>query len=220
MNTRINLYRDEFEPKFDLISATNTLVFGVIALIIMGTIFFGIWQDQASRQQQLSQVKSSIAAKQKQLDALTKQLSQRQKDPVLLATLEKQKMRLSSATELADKLKSLSQLRAKPLSTAFTSFAEVNTRNIWLSNFTINDTKIIVQGNISEPGALPQWLQSIGKTSFFNERKFGAATVFRAEQQLGFTIESYESHIDASQDQQAEMDANDQQSATQQGGNQ
>ena len=199
MNTRINLYRDEFKPKFVWLSATNTMIFGGIALLIMGGTHLSFWQGQQKRLQELSKVESSIEAKNKELQELSEQLTLRQKNPVLLAKLSKQKLRLSSAKHLADKLKSLSKRQDKPLSSALTSFAEVNNKNVWLTAFKVNDTDILIEGNINQPDALPAWLKAIGKTEFFNNRDFRAATVFRAEQQLSFTIESKISQKQATQ---------------------
>jgi Tfp pilus assembly protein PilN len=190
MNTRINLYRDEFKPQFVWISAINTIVFGFITLLIMGATYFGFWQGQQTRLQELSKVENSIEAKQKELKELTEQVMLRQKNPVLLATLSKQKLRLSTAKHLADKLRSLSKLHDKPLSSALTSFAEVNNNDVWLTTFKVNDTDIVIEGNINKPDALPSWLKAIGKTEFFHNRDFRAATVFRADQQLSFKIES------------------------------
>ncbi len=190
MKSRINLYRDEFKPQFVWISATNSLVFGVLTLLIMGGVYFAAWQSQQSRTQELVQIQNDIASRERQLDELTKQLTLRQKNPVLLAKLDNQKIRLSTAKNLADKLANLSKLQAKPFSSALTSFAEVNDSKVWLTSFKINDQEIEIQGNINEPGALPSWLKSIGKTSFFNSRDFRAATVFRTDGQLGFKIES------------------------------
>jgi Tfp pilus assembly protein PilN len=199
MNTRIDLYRDEFKPQFVWISATNTMIFGVIALLIMGSTYFGFWQGQQTRLQELSKVQSSIEAKNKELKELTEQLTLRQKNPVLLAKLSKQKLRLSTAKHLADKLRSFSKLQDKPLSSALTSFAEVNNNNVWLTTFKVNDTDIVIEGNINQPDALPIWLKAIGKTDFFNNRDFRAATVFRADQQLSFKIESKVSQKQATQ---------------------
>lgn len=190
MNSRINLYRDEFKPQFVWVSATNAMVFSIFTLLIMGGIFFGVWQSQQSRTQELAQIQSEIAFKDSQLAEITNQLTRRQKNPVLLAQLDTQKFRLSTAKDLADKLSNLSKLQEKPFSTALTSFAEVSNSSVWLTSFKINEKNIEIQGNISEPGALPSWLKSIGKTSFFNNRDFRAATVFRTEGQLGFKIES------------------------------
>lgn len=190
MKTRINLYRDEFKPQFVWVSATNSLVFGVIALLVMGAIYFGIWQDQNSREQELAEIKSSIETKKSKLDQLTKQLTQRKKDPALLNQLSSQQVRLSTAKHLADKLESLSKMQEDSFSSAFTSFAEINNSSVWLTQFKVNDSEIVIQGNINKPGALPIWLKSIGKTNFFENRKFSAATVYRTEEQLSFRIQS------------------------------
>jgi Tfp pilus assembly protein PilN len=190
MKTRINLYRDEFKPQFVWVSATNSIVFGVIALLVMGAIFFGIWQDQNSREQELAEIKSSIEAKKSKLDEVTKQLTQRKKDPALLNQLSTQQVRLSTAKHLADKLESLSKLQENSFSSALTSFAEINNSSVWLTQFKVNDTEIVIEGNINKPGALPTWLKSIGKTKFFENRKFSAATVYRTEEQLSFRIQS------------------------------
>jgi Tfp pilus assembly protein PilN len=190
MNSRINLYRDEFKPQFVWVSATNAMIFSVLTLMLMGGTYFGVWESQQSSAQELAQIQNDIASKDRQLSELTKQLTDRQKNPVLLSKLETQKFRLSTAKDLADKLSNLSKLQEKPFSTALTSFAEVNNSSVWLSSFKINEKNIEIQGNINEPGALPSWLKSIGKTSFFNNRDFQAATVFRTEGQLGFKIES------------------------------
>lgn len=196
MNSRINLYRDEFKPQFVWVSATNAMFFSVLTLLLMAGIYFGVWQSQQSRTQELAQIQNDIASKDRQLGELSKQLTDRQKNPVLLSKLETQKFRLSTAKDLADKLSNLSKLQEKPLSTALTSFAEANNSTVWLTSFKINQKNIEIQGNINEPGALPSWLKSIGKTSFFNNRDFRAATVFRTEGQLGFKIESKASQIE------------------------
>jgi Tfp pilus assembly protein PilN len=196
MNSRINLYRDEFKPQFVWVSATNAVVFSVLILLLMGGTYFGVWESQQSSAQELAQIQNDIATRDRQLAELTKQLTLRQKNPVLLAKLDTQKFRLSTAKDLADKLSNLSKLQEKPFSTALTSFAEVNNSSVWLSSFKINDKSIEIQGNINEPGALPSWLKSIGKTSFFNSRDFRAATVFRTEGQLGFKIESKAAKIE------------------------
>jgi len=190
MNRRINLYRDEFKPQFVWISATNTVLFGILALLLMGGVYFAVWQSEQSRIQELAQIKNDIASKERQLEELTKQLTLRQKNPVLLAKLDTQKMRLSTARDVADKLANLSKRQEKPFSVALSAFSEVNDSKVWLTSFKINDKRIQIQGNINDPSALPAWLKSIGKTSFFNSRDFRAATVFRTDGQLGFMIES------------------------------
>lgn len=190
MTRRINLYRDEFKPQFVWVSATNTLFFGVLALLLMGGIYFGVWQSQQSGMQELAQVKNDIALNERQLEELSKQLTLRQKNPVLLAKLDTQKIRLSTAKDVANKLANLSKLQEKPFSVALNSFAEVNNSKVWLTSFKINEKNIQIQGNINDPGALPSWLKAIGKTHFFNSRDFRAATVFRTDGQLGFMIES------------------------------
>jgi Tfp pilus assembly protein PilN len=195
MKTRFNLYGDEFKPQFVLISANNTIVFGLIATLIMGVIYLGVWQDQKTQQQTLNQVQSKFASTQEKLDDLTKQLALRTKDPVLLAKLTRQKLKLSAAKNLADKLDSLSELRERPFSSVLDSFVEANNNNVWLTSFKVNDKRIFIEGNISEPAALPAWLKSIGKTEFFNNRDFGAATVFRTDEQLNFTIESQKQSV-------------------------
>lgn len=196
MNSRINLYRDEFKPQFVWVSATNAMFFSGLTLLLMGGIYFGVWQSQQSRMQELAQIQNDITSKDLLLGELTKELTDRQKNPVLLSKLETQKFRLSTAKDLADKLSNLSKLQEKPLSTALTSFAEANNSSVWLTSFKINEMDIEIQGNINEPDALPSWLKSIGKTSFFNNRDFRAATVFRTEGQLGFKIESKASQIE------------------------
>jgi Tfp pilus assembly protein PilN len=190
MNNRINLYRDEFKPQFVWVSAANAMVFGALALLLMGGVYFAVWQNQQSGIQELAQIQNDIASKERQLAELTKQLTLREKNPVLLAKLDKHKFRLSTAKDLADKLSNLSKLQEKPFSTALTSFAEVNNSNVWLTSFKVSEKNIQIQGYMNEPGALPSWLKSIGKTSFFNSRDFRAATVFRTDGQLGFKIES------------------------------
>ena len=190
MNSRINLYRDEFKPQFIWLSATNAMALSVLTLLLMGGTYFGIWQSQQTRAQELTQIQSDIALKDRQLVELTKELTDRQKNPVLLAKLDTQKFRLSTAKDLADKLSNLSKFQEKPFSTALTSLAEVNNSSVWLKSFKISEANIEIQGNINEPAALPSWLKSIGKTSFFNSRDFRAASVFRTEGQLGFRIES------------------------------
>lgn len=199
MKTRIDLYRDEFKPQFIWVSAVNTIFLTIFSLILMGAVYFGIWQDQQTQTHELAQVKSSIDAKQKKLNDLSKKLTSRSLDPALLAKLELSKMELSTAQRLADKLESLGKLQEKPFSSVLNSLAEINNKDIWLTSFKINEKDILINGKISKPGALPVWLKSIGKTDFFKDRDFRAATVSRTAEQLSFTIQSKDAQSAANQ---------------------
>jgi Tfp pilus assembly protein PilN len=190
MKTRINLYRDEFKPQFVWVSATNALIFSLFTLLLMAGIYFAVWQERESRLQELAEINKSIQEKQSKLSQLTTQLAQRKKDPVLLSKLSKQQTRLSTAKHLADKLESLSARQEDKFSSALTSFAEINSSSVWLTSFKVNGSNITIEGNISNPGALPAWLQAIGKTDYFQNRYFRTATVIRTEEQLSFKIES------------------------------
>lgn len=191
MKTRINLYRDEFKPRFVWISANNTFLFGIVALILMATMYFGVWQDLQTQQQELTEIQKSIESKQQELDQLTNQFTARAKDPKLLAKLANQQVKLATAKHLAAKLNTLSKLQERPFSSALNSFAEANNASVWLTSFKLNDKHILINGNISEPSALPIWLKSIGKTDFFNNRDFGAAALLRTNEKLSFSIESH-----------------------------
>ena len=190
MKSRINLYRKEFKPKFVWLSITNTLFLSGLVLLVLAGIYYSAWLANEKRQNSLSELKASMTERQERLDALTLQLSQRTKNPVLLNQLAQRQSVLESSTRLAEKLKVLEQNQDKPFSSAFQSFSQANNANVWLTHFYLSPTAQRVEGNILRAETLPAWLQRLGRTAYFNNSDFETATITTVDEQLSFVIQN------------------------------
>ncbi|MBF7073687.1 hypothetical protein ISG33_09795 [Glaciecola sp. MH2013] len=177
MKTRINLYRDEFKPQFVWLSVTNTLLLSVVVLFVLLGIYYVSWSAMDARQTSLSELQASIKERQNTLDELTLQLSQRQKNPLLLRELEQRQFVLANVSRLAEKLDLLEETQRYPFSTAFESFSQANRDDLWLSSFYLSSEAQIIEGNITNAEALPAWLQTLGKTSYFANSNFDSASI-------------------------------------------
>lgn len=188
MKTRINLYRDEFKPKFVWLSVTNMLILSVVVLLVLAGIYYSAWALKESRQSSLSELNASMKERQERLDTLTLQLTQRTKNPILLGQLQQRQVVLASSTRLAQKLDVLEQNQNRSYSMAFESLSNANSSDVWLTHFYLSSEGQIIEGKLMKAEALPAWLQRLGKTPYFVNSDFEAAAISTEEEQLSFVL--------------------------------
>lgn len=190
MKSRINLYHNEFRPKFEWITAPHLVVSALLALCIGMGAYGGVYYWQQQTQLLAQQLNTAISQQQRNIDEFTAALQNRKGDPALTAQLNQmQNDRLAQETLLL-RVKDMSQLKQKSFSTLFDALSSSNSNSLWLTSFTVNEADLTIRGNLAKPSALTQWITQLSKTEFFKGQEFDDAKLVREDGQLIFELSS------------------------------
>ncbi len=188
MKQRINLYTEEFTPRLDMWSLSSVSIIWGIALTLLALIWAGVsWygstlqEELMAKQRQQQQLLSSVGA-------LQQALEQRKPDAGLERQLEQRRHELSNRQLLVNELSLREQIKRQGFADLLDNLAAKNSRDIWLETIQVSEHMMLLEGQLSKPEAMPQWLQRLGQTSSFSGRTFDSARLFRDEEQLRFEL--------------------------------
>lgn len=200
MKSQINLLHEEFIPRFRWITGSH--FFSLILLsaaLCLG--FYGYFYFQYENKNDFAtSIKDEINLRQTTIDDLTKSLTERTTDPVLEGRLANLIAQTNMRNELLTKVRGLSSLEQRSFSNMFTSFAEADTSDIWLTEFTASTEDLSIQGSMSAPKTLPVWLDKLSQTVFFQNQEFDVASLERKGDLLNFELKTQEQTNLVSQD--------------------
>lgn len=200
MKSQINLLHEEFIPRFRWITGSH-----FFSLIIFSAAlcfgFYGYFYFQYENETEIAKsIQDDVTLRQSTIDDLTKSLTDRSTDPVLESRLADLITQTRMRNELLNKVKGLSSLEQRSFSNMFTSFAEADTSDIWLTEFTASTEDLSIQGSMSAPKTLPVWLDKLSQTIFFQNQEFDVASLERKGDLLNFELKTQEQINLASQD--------------------
>lgn len=188
MKQRINLYTAEFTPRLDVWSLSSVTAVWGLAFVILAMVWAGVTWYGATLQEELM-------AKQRQqqqllltVSTLQQALEQRKPDAGLERQLEQRRQELSNRQLLLSELSLREQIKRQGFADLLDNLAAKNSRDIWLETIQVSEHMMLLQGQLSKPEAMPQWLQRLGQTTSFSGRTFDSARLFRDEQQLRFEL--------------------------------
>lgn len=188
MKQRINLYSDAFAPKLDLLSLSSVLMaWGALSTLLL-VVWAGVaWYGSGQRD-----TLSSYQDQQQQLSAtvnnLKVTLEQRKPDEGLSRTLAQRQQELDNRELLVRELSDREQIKQQGFAGLLDSLAAKNSNDIWLEAIEVSEHMMLMQGQLSNPEAMPKWLQRLGETSSFSGRTFDSARLYREDEQLRFEL--------------------------------
>ena len=188
MKQRINLYTEEFTPRLDMWSLSSVAVIWSVTAVLLAMVWAGVsWygaslQDNLmAKQRQQQQLLSTVSA-------LQQALEQRKPDAGLERQLAQRRHELNNRQLLVNELSLREQIKQQGFADLLDNLAAKNSRDIWLETIQVSEHMMLLEGQLSKPEAMPQWLQRLGQTSSFSGRTFDSARLFRDEEQLRFEL--------------------------------
>ena len=82
-----------------------------------------------------------------------------------------------------------------------TDLAAQSRSDIWLQSLAVSESMMMLQGQVSQPEAMPQWLTRLAQTPSFSGRTFDSASVIREEDALLFKLEAQRQEEDTGMQQ-------------------
>ncbi len=190
MKHRINLYQSSFQPRLDLLSLSSVAaaIGGLLAVMLV------TWAVMAavasSTEEELAALTAENQRLQIDVNAMQAVLAEREPDPVLTAKVNTLKNTLSKQDRLLEELASREVIRNTGFAQLMTDLAAQSRADIWLQSVAVSESMMLLQGQVSQPEAMPQWLTRLAQTPSFSGRTFDSASVMREEDALLFTLEA------------------------------
>jgi len=194
MKDNINLYREEFHPKFEWITLSHMAVLSVATLILIAFAYsqFSYYKDKTLAE--LLRHEVLLEQQQSAIAQMTQALSQRSEDPYLVAKLESLSTARQSNELLLSELSRLDQFQEYSFSGLFDSLGAVDTKDLWLTGITVEGASMLIAGDISTPIALPLWIRKLSSTEYFNNTQFKDVVVSSDSGVLSFTIQTLQTN--------------------------
>ncbi|MBC3766101.1 PilN domain-containing protein [Neptunicella marina] len=189
MKYRVNLYLQELRPKVALYTLKFVVFVWGVAFLTMLAI--GLWLQSSlteinTKYDQQLQRSNQL---QTELSALTRQLSQRTKSPVLLKKLDELTQTYQDKQYVMAELATLNAHSSKDFASLMQNLAKVHQEDLWLTRIKVNGNDVRFEGGVSYGDVVPQWLTELAKTPFFKGQKFAKTRIQRDENSgLSFVI--------------------------------
>jgi len=173
MKRTVNLYHASLKPQKDAFSLARVAgVNGaVLAILILVVIGFSIYEG--SQDKTLVSLRTKISSKQDVVSTLTAQLAAKRDTAPLeqrLADIEE---------ELSNKQALVRYLNQGELSFDATRYGQLmddlatyHNDELWLTHITVTNNDISLSGETLAPSAIPNWLKSLQRASFFKGKTF------------------------------------------------
>ena len=202
MKTRVNFYFDEFKPKTYLINLHFTaLLWGLAAAVVLAGAFVSHSHESVA-ENRLEMVEQSIADKRKAISMLTDARNSLQQDPSLVASIERLQQEQVVKNDIVKELGNREVSKSSGYSDLMLDLARVHQPGVWLTLIRLDESNVRIEGGASNSAALPQWLNKLTSSAYFNGTEFAEARMFRdQEEQLHFVLSSaYETKTDLSRE--------------------
>lgn len=188
MKSQINLLHEEFIPRFRWITGSHFFSLVLFSVVFCAGFYGYFYLAYESESVIADSIQDDINVRQSTIDDLTNSLTERTTDPVLENRLTSLMAQTKMRNELLNKVKGLSSLEQRTFSNMFTSFAEADVGDIWLTEFTASSEDLSIQGSMSRPKTLPVWLEKLSQTVFFQNQEFDVASLERKDDLLNFEL--------------------------------
>lgn len=198
MKSQINLFHEEFRPKFEWVCASHFVGVIVAALVLCSGLYGLTLYQLNAKEQQVAAIKKELSRQQHSIEEITQALTQRVSDPVLASKLASFAEQSRTRGMLLNHIRKLSALKQRSFSGLFDSLSQSNSTELWLTEFLVTPDELNLEGLIAQPRALPMWISELSQTDFFKGQEFNVASVVREQDSLVFKLNSVNKNDSAS----------------------
>ena len=165
MSQQINLYNPLFEPRREWLSfnVAAAVILAVLGLIAAGSIAANWRYHSLVRQEQAASQR--LANAKEEMTRLANQLAGRQKDPQLLAELDRAQAELKSRDEVIAVLQGGALGNTSGYSEYLRAFARQSIEGLWLTGFSISGAghHVVIEGRTLRADLVPDYLQRLNR---------------------------------------------------------
>ncbi|MFC4701078.1 hypothetical protein ACFO4O_12970 [Glaciecola siphonariae] len=190
MKHKINLYHQDFRPRFEWVTAQHLVALVFMSVLVCGGVFAGLYSWRTAVETDVENIAQRVSQEQRNIDEFTSALQTRVNNPILGAKLNKLQQQISAQETLLMRVQDMGELKQKSFAQLFNALATADSDHVWLNQFTVNENDLVIRGSLARPSALTQWIGDLSKTQFFNGQEFDDALLIREDGELSFHLTS------------------------------
>lgn len=188
---RINLFSEEFVPKFHLV----TLRFALISwILVFGLVVLLWWHFQQQLNEQVAQgdkLQSDLDQHQMMLSEATEAMTSRQVDTALQQQLDQLQIDVDAKKRILNELAQRDQYKTGGYANLMLSLARHSQTDLWLTNIDIQTQGLLLEGVTLSSDAVPKWLKKLSNIPFFDGKGFADVKLYRDKKdRLSFLLSS------------------------------
>jgi MSHA biogenesis protein MshI len=180
---QVNLYKPEFRPSQQRMTAVNVALVAVVLLVLVlatgGWFTYqasGLEQALQSERAGNEQIRQSIARLNEEVDG-------RRPDPQLARAVERVTDTLSRRQRLLERVERLANNRSDGFAAPMAALARQVPQDLWLTGLRLQQDRVSLQGRTRAGSLVPVYLERLGEEPAFAGQVFGRFELSRSDEQ-------------------------------------
>jgi hypothetical protein len=171
---QINLYQAEFKPKVVILTTWQMLLVSLLLIFIILVSSFFSSQHFNELDAQFSLKQQHLNTQKQQANDLKQEMLQYGEQPLLKAKLVSLQKQLKQQEAILSHLTNDNSGPQPGFSPTLTSLSQQHIDNVWLTSFSLRHggSSITIQGRSSQPSLIPEYIDSLAKSSTFSGQQF------------------------------------------------
>ncbi|GAC34103.1 PilN domain-containing protein [Paraglaciecola polaris] len=191
MKSRINLYLPELQPKLEVLTLSFVLAIWLLTLTIFGVTYYVNDSHNQQVQQELTLLQVQKSQLEDKLIVLNESLTNRTKDPKLLAAIENKQLDVGLKQRVIAELSGQEQFKSNGFAGLMKGLAQHHQDGLWLTRIHLNEQQVMLEGGAIDSSLIPKWVSSLSLTDRFKGQEFSTTRLYRdKDQQLQFTLDT------------------------------
>lgn len=181
MIQQVNLYKAEFRPRHQRLTAVTGLLAALLVLLVV--LAAGGWYQYraAGLEQAVSTEQAGNDRLLQAVEQLSSEIQGRRPDPELERAVERVTDTLARRQRLLDRVERLASNPSDGFSAPMTALAKQVPEGLWLTGLRLYPERVAIEGRTREGNLVPVYLQRLGDEAAFTGQSFGRFELSRSE---------------------------------------
>lgn len=182
MIQQVNLYKAEFRPRRQWLTATSA-VFAVVIVLAVVLATGGWFRHQATGlEQSVANEQATNERLEQSIETLGNEIQARRPDPELEQAIERVTDTLSRRQRLLERVERLANNPSDGFSGPMTALARQIPGGVWLTGLNLQPGNITLEGRTGAGDLVPAYLERLGGEAAFAGQSFSDFTLSRSDE--------------------------------------
>ncbi|MFT5521056.1 MAG: Tfp pilus assembly protein PilN [Enterobacterales bacterium] len=193
MKQQVDFYTEEFKPKKELLTLDNMLVVWIAGIVIVLALYNLEYKKTQISTKNLEMSEAREQHQKNQLNSLQANFSERGDSLVLEKTFQDMKASLDQRNYVLSQLSQRADGMRNGIAGLMENLALITVDGLWLTNISVNQGQLSVQGITNDAEKVPQLIQKLQEISSLKDKRFSRLEIKTMEDNprlLTFTLQS------------------------------
>jgi len=193
MKQQVNFYTEEFKPTKDLLTLDNMVVVWIVGIVIVLALYNLEYKKNQISIKSLEMSEPREQHQKNQLNSLQENFYERGDSLVLEKTFQDMKASLDQRNYVLSQLSQRADGMRNGIAGLMENLALITVDGLWLTNISVNQGQLSVQGITNDAEKVPQLIQKLQEISSLKDKRFSRLEIKTMEDNprlLTFTLQS------------------------------